>query len=146
MMVCNWTPFNNCDDADIAPVEGGDCQVDAGDLAQLNAQWTSVGSPECAEMGCPPYCTADFDESCSVGPSDLAYLLARWGPCDDLELAGECGGEGFMEGEEGSSYSLFEVLSLLGFSDIESCIEGYAAASPTQIAAWQLILDAIDGS
>ena len=142
--------FNTCGAADIYPVTGGDCEVGPGDLAELNSQWTSAQNQTCVNIGCPPYCSADFDQSCSVGPEDLAVLLAAWGPCDELDLGGQCGGsEGFGGdggGSTGTSYSLAEALSMLGFSDIESAIEGYAAATPDDIAAWQLIIDSmIDG-
>ena len=77
--------FNVCGPADIVPVTGGDCVVGPGDLAELNSQSTSAQNQTCVNIGCPPYCSADFDQSCSVGPEDLADLLAAWRPCDGFE-------------------------------------------------------------
>lgn len=57
-----------------------DCEVGAGDLAELLAAWGLC--PEPCDAGDPAdTCAADLNGDCDVGPFDLATLLAAWGSC-----------------------------------------------------------------
>jgi hypothetical protein len=127
-------PSNFCGPADIFPVEGGDCEVGSGDLAELLAQAIDESCEEC-----PPLCSADFNHSCDIGPEDLAQLLAAWGRCDECELLGE---EESLTGEDGQSMSLAETLGVLGFTTAQDFIAAMAEAQPEDLLLWQLLLDA----
>ena len=61
----------------LTPVQGplgdldGDCQVGAGDLLLLLANWGRCNNCE--------NCPADLDNNCAIGVSDLLILLLNWG-------------------------------------------------------------------
>ena len=64
-------------------------------------------SRACIEIVTVPACAADLDGDGSVGGSDLALLIARWGPC--TSCAEDLNGDGRVSGED-----LAIVLSIWG--------------------------------
>jgi hypothetical protein len=61
---------------DIAPIPCGDDVVNVNDLLAIINAWGP-----CAQ-DCPPSCTSDIDQNCTVNVNDLLAVINAWGPCE----------------------------------------------------------------